>query len=383
MTPVTVPPWLRTGSNLVARSLVVAAGLLLIGFLFLELRIVTVPAFVALLVATVIAPPAAALRRRGWRPALATWAVLGPGLLGVVAAVALLVPVLADQFADVGDRVDEGIADIEERLADAGYENIDLRRSVEEAVDGAVAEGVSDEVVSGVTLVGELLAGILLAVVMAFFFVKDSDKITAWVMGHVRPDKRRVTRRAGGAAWRTISGYVRGTALVGVVDAVVIGIGLAVIGVPLVLPLAVLTFAGAFIPLIGATVAGAVAALVALVTGGPTDALLVVGVTVLVQQIEGDVVAPLVMGRALKLHPLVILVAVTAGAVVAGILGAFLAVPVTAVVVAVVAAIRSDDAVEEPPEPAAAPEEPGEPGGPVAHAAGEPSDPVPATETAP
>lgn len=363
MTPVTVPAWLRTGSNLVARSLVVAAGLLLVGFLFLELRIVTVPAFVALLVATVVAPPAAALRRRGWRPALATWAVLGPGLLGVIGGVTLLVPVLADQFADVGDRVDEGIEDIERRLADAGFADIDLRQSVEEAVDGAVAEGVSDEVVSGVTLVGELLAGVLLAVVMAFFFVKDSDKITAWAIGHVRPDKRGVARRAGAAAWRTISGYVRGTAVVGLVDAVVIGIGLALIGVPLVLPLAVLTFAGAFIPLIGATVAGAVATLVALVTGGPTDALLVVGVTVLVQQIEGDVVAPLVMGRALKLHPLVILVAVTTGAVVAGILGAFLAVPLTAVVVAVVSVTRADDATEEGP--------------------GEPADPVPATEPAP
>jgi predicted PurR-regulated permease PerM len=353
MTPVSVPAWLRTGSNLAARSLVAAAGLLAVGYLFLKLRIVTVPAFAALLVATVVAPPAAALRRRGWRPALATWAVLGPALLGVVGGVALLVPVLAEQFADVGDRVDEGIVDLERRLTDAGYAEIDLRQSVEDAVDGAVAEGVSDEVVSGVTLVGELLAGVLLVVVMAFFFVKDSDKITAWAIGHVRPDKRGVARRAGDAAWRTISGYVRGTAVVGLVDAVVIGVGLAVIGVPLVLPLAVLTFAGAFIPLIGATVAGGVAALVALVTGGPTDALLVVGVTVLVQQIEGDVVAPLVMGRALKLHPLVILVAVTAGAVVAGILGAFLAVPLTAVVVAVVAAIREEDpAVEEPGQPA-------------------------------
>lgn len=353
MTPVTVPAWLRTGSNLAARSLVVAAGLLLIGFLFLELRIVTVPAFVALLVATVVAPPAATLRRRGWRPALATWAVLGPALLALVGGIALLVPVLADQFADVGDRVDEGIDDIEQRLGDAGFADVDLRQSVEEAVDGAVEEGVSDEVVSGVTLVGELLAGLLLAVVMAFFFVKDGDKITAWALGHVRPDKRGAVGRAGAAAWRTISGYVRGTAIVGLVDAVVIGIGLALIGVPLVLPLAVLTFAGAFIPLIGATVAGAVATLVALVTGGPTDALLVIGVTVLVQQIEGDVVAPLVMGRALKLHPLVILVAVTTGAVVAGILGAFLAVPLTAVVVAVVAAIRADDPTVEEPDEAA------------------------------
>jgi predicted PurR-regulated permease PerM len=158
---------------------------------------------------------------------------------------------------------------------------------------------------------------------------------------------------------------VRGTAIVALVDAVIIGIGLLVIGVPLVLPLAILTFLGAFLPLVGAVLAGLVAALVALVDGGITDALLVTGVIVVVQQVEGDVLAPLVLGRAVKLHPLVILVTLTAGAVIGGLVGAFLAVPVTAVVVAVGAELRArgvigpDRPVALGPEPVSAPEDPG------------------------
>ncbi|MDQ3357214.1 MAG: AI-2E family transporter, partial [Actinomycetota bacterium] len=122
-----------------------------------------------------------------------------------------------------------------------------------------------------------------------------------------------------------------GVVIVGLIDAVFIAIALLVVGVPLVLPLAVLTFFGAFFPLVGAIVAGAVAALVALVTGGVTDALIIVGATVVVQQVEGNVLQPLIMGRQVELHPAVTLLAVTGGGAVAGIVGAFLAVPVAAV----------------------------------------------------
>jgi hypothetical protein len=128
---------------------------------------------------------------------------------------------------------------------------------------------------------------------------------------------------------------VKGTAVVATVDAVIIGIGLLIIGVPLVLPLAILTFLGAFLPLVGATAAGIVAVLVALVDGGLRDALLVTGVIVVVQQVEGDVLQPLVLGRAVKLHPVVVLAVLTGGAVIGGLVGAFLAVPVTAVAVAI------------------------------------------------
>ncbi len=140
---------------------------------------------------------------------------------------------------------------------------------------------------------------------------------------------------AGRRAWTTLGGFVRGTAIVAAVDAVLIGTAVAVLGVPFALPLAALTFAGAFLPIVGAVVAGAIAVLVALATQGVVTALILLGVVVLVQQVEGDVLQPIVLGRAVSLHPVVILLAVAGGAALGGIVGAFLAVPVVAVASAV------------------------------------------------
>lgn len=155
--------------------------------------------------------------------------------------------------------------------------------------------------------------------------------------------RRDRARRAADAAWTTIGRYVRGTVIVGVVNAVVIGIGLAIIGVPLVLPLAALTALSAFFPLVGAVVAGAIAALVALVSEGFGPALAVVVLVVIVQQIEGDVLSPLVLGKSLRLHPLVVLLSLAVGTVVAGIVGAFVAVPLTAVAVSVTKSLHADE----------------------------------------
>lgn len=188
---------------------------------------------------------------------------------------------------------------------------------------------------AGAVLAAEIVAGTLLTIVLLFFFLKDGPKITGWIRNHVSGPRRDLLETLGRRAWMTLGAYIRGTALIGVADAVLIGIGLLVIGVPLVAPLMVLTFFGAFFPLVGAVVAGLVAALVALVSGGPIDALLVVGIVVVVQQVEGDVLAPLVLGRAVKLHAVVVLLALTAGAVVAGVTGAFLAVPTAGVAAAI------------------------------------------------
>ncbi|HEU4480308.1 MAG TPA: AI-2E family transporter, partial [Actinomycetota bacterium] len=137
----------------------------------------------------------------------------------------------------------------------------------------------------------------------------------------------------GRRTWRSVKAYMRGVATIAFIDAILIGIALLVIGVPLVIPLMFITFLGGFFPLVGAVAAGAVAALVALVTNGVLDALLVAAAVTVIQQVEGDVLQPVVMGRAVNLHPVVILLSLTAGAVVAGIVGAFLAVPTTVVAV--------------------------------------------------
>ncbi len=187
---------------------------------------------------------------------------------------------------------------------------------------------------------------VILTVIVLFFFVKDGEQIAGWLLHLVPRERRETVRRGAGRGWGTLTAYMRGIVVVATADAVSVGLGLLLIGVPLVLPLMLLTFFGAFIPIVGAFAAGLVAVLVALVSGGLTDALLVLAMFIAVQQLEGNFLQPLVMGRAVHLHPLVVLLALTAGATVAGIAGAFLAVPLAAVVAAIGNEFRSDD---EPP----------------------------------
>lgn len=337
-----VPPALVTSSEIVWRAAVVAAGTITVIWAVLELRLIIVPALVALLAATVLHPPVAALRRRGWRPLVATWMVLLVALTIVASGLALLVPGFLDQTDELGRQIDEGIAEIEGWLETGplGVADPDLRSAVDVAVD-RVLDSDPAALVDGVTLAAEVLAGALLAAVMVFFFVKDGPRIVDWATGHIPVSRRRQAAHAGAAAWAALGAYVRGTVVVGIVNGTVIGVGLAILGVPLALPLAIITAFSAFFPLVGAVVAGALASLVALVSGGLVDAGIVLALTVAVQQIEGDVLSPLVMGRALKLHPLVILVSLTVGAVTAGLLGAFLAVPLTGVAVAATGASRA------------------------------------------
>ncbi len=342
-------------SELTWRVAVVVAGVVAVAWLFLELRLVTVPAVVALLVTTVLHPAVDALRRRNWPDLLATWTVLVGALAIVTGLALLLIPSIADQTADLGDQLDGGIAEVERwlRTGPLGIKDVDLQQALDRGMDQFAK---SDRLAAGVTLAGEVVAGFLLAMVMTFFFTKDGPKITTWLTARLPTARRETIADASRAAWVALGAYVRGTAVVGLVNGVIIGIGLAIIGVPLAVPLAFITAISAFFPLVGAVVAGAVAALVALFASGPVDALLVLGLVVIVQQVEGDVLSPVVMGRALRLHPLVVLVALTTGAATAGILGAFLAVPVVGVVTAAISSVRSSTDPTEPPElPAEAP----------------------------
>ncbi len=330
------------------RFLVVAAAAGLAAFLLLQLRLVVVPAVAALLLSTLFVPPVAWLRRHRWPPLLATWAVLLAAATALAGVVVLIVPRVGDELDDTGRAVQEGLRRIKDWLVEGplGLSREDIDRYVNLLADNVRdnASTITSGLASGAYLAVEVVAGILLVLVFTFFFVKDGDRICSWALRHLDEDHRQLARALARRVWETAAAYVRGMAVVAAVDAAVIGLGLAVIGVPLVLPLAALTFVGAFLPLVGAVAAGAVAALVALVTAGAGAALLVVALVVVVQQVEGDVLAPLVMGRALKLHPLVIIVALTAGAVTAGVLGAFFAVPVTAVAVAVGNELRSQRA---------------------------------------
>jgi predicted PurR-regulated permease PerM len=183
---------------------------------------------------------------------------------------------------------------------------------------------------------------VLMAVIL-FFFLKDGESIWAFVLRAFKGKNLVKARRVGERSLNVLGGYVRGTSIVALVDSFFIGLALVIMGVPLALPLAALTFIGAFIPLIGATLAGILAALVALVANGPLAALIVVIVVIVVNQLEGNFLQPVVMGQALSVHALVILLALTAGTILAGIIGAILSVPLVAVGWAAIKAWNSGD----------------------------------------
>src|SRR5690606_20057676 len=189
---------------------------------------------------------------------------------------------------------------------------------------------------AGAGTVVELITGVVLSVVLLFFFLQAGPNMWNFLLKPLRPEREARARRVGARATGVLGGYITGTALVALVDAIFIGLALWILQVPLALPLALLVFIGAFIPIVGATVAGTVAALVALVTHDLTTALIVAAVVILVNQLEGNFLAPVVLGNALKLHALVVLLALSVGTILGGIVGTFLSVPLAAVAWAVV-----------------------------------------------
>jgi putative heme transporter len=327
-----------------ARFLVIAAAGAVMAWALVHVRLVVVPFIVALLLATLLAPPADALRRNGMPSGLATMSVLLAAIGVLVALVTLIAPPVAGELGRLTEAVDEGIDVVTRWIARGpfGLSDTEVDRLLENAgrEAGTGASSVAGGLLSASLLALEVVAGILLTIVLTFFLVHDGSRIWGWAMSLAPVESRERMAAFGTDAWSALSSYTRGVAAVALFDAVLIGIALALIGVPLVLPLAVLTFIAAFVPLLGAFVAGAVAALVALVDGGITDAALVVLAITLIQQLEGNLLYPVVVGRAIELHAVAILLAVTAGGVLLGVVGAALAVPVAAVTWAGVKAWR-------------------------------------------
>jgi len=330
-----VPLPLKRVGSWSAYLLLTIAGILAILYLIVRLKIIFIPVFVALLITTLLGPLVSYLRNRGWRPLLATWTVILCSILVLSGIVALLIPQFTGQFDEMKARATEGFDDVVKWLGEGplSLSEQEIDRYLEQ-VTQRIQEN-SDQITGGIltslTVTFEFIAGILLVFVLVFFFLKDGNQIWEWFKRQATRDNREHIDEMGRRAWATLTGYVRGTALVALVDAILIGVALLMVGNPLWIPLAVITFFGAFFPIVGAVLAGAVAALVTLVTNGVSDALIITGVIVLIQQIEGDVLQPVVMGKAVRLHPIVILVALTAGAILGGIAGAFVSVPITAV----------------------------------------------------
>lgn len=257
-------------------------------------------------------------------------------VLGVAAV--LIVPLLADELAELGPTLSAAVDDVETWIVedspfDVSADDLDeLRREAGDAISRGLRSSRGD-LLSGALVVVEGLVGLILAVVATFFFLKDGPRFQGWVLRRVPAERRDLTRRMGGRAWSTLGGYLRGAAILGLVEGVIIGITLALVGAKLAAPVAVLTFLAAFVPIVGAVVAGVIAVLVALATAGFGAAVVVAVVAVVVQQFDNDLLAPVIYGRALQLHPLVILFGVVAGGSLFGIAGTILAVPVIAMAV--------------------------------------------------
>ena len=360
------------------RLIVIAGGTYLVGFVIGRLWVIVLPVVLALILATVLWPPVAFLRHKGWPPALAALTVVLGALAVLTGIIALITPPVADQIQEIAVAASDGLTRIQDWLTgqplNLSEDQISAaRESLSDRLQDS-ASVIASGVVTGVTAVGTALVGLFIVLFLTFFFVKDGPRFLPWL-------RRSVGERAGRhldavlrRCWRTLGGFIRSQAAVGLIDAVLIGIGLLILGVPLVLPLMVLTFFGGFIPIVGAFIAGALSVLVALVTEGPTTALIVLVIVFAVQQIEGNVLQPMLQSRSLRLHEGVILLAVAAGSSLYGVTGAFLAVPIVAIAAEVFRYLgeQLDDKAgqaqaREPEEP----EEPGEGERPVTPAAPE------------
>lgn len=337
VTPPAVPAWLAAGAAWGWRLGLLTILALAALWLAAHLLIVTLPVIVAVLVATLCHPPAQWLKDRGWRPAAAASLVVIGGLALITGFFAIITPSFIDQVTALGPTLAEAWAAML-AWAETGPLGWDAAR-IEELIASGIQllQESSGELLAGVLagagLIAQILAAMVLMVVLLFFFIKDGDQLVQWALDRTPEHHRETVRAVGRRSWTALGGYVRGTALVALIDAIGIAIGLIILGVPLVIPLALLVFIGGFLPVIGAMLSGLIAVLVALTVDFPT-ALLTLGVVLLVQQVESNLLQPTIMRKAVALHPVVILLALGAGAALAGIVGAFLAVPIAAVVAA-------------------------------------------------
>jgi len=327
--------WSDGFGRVAMRSLQVLAVLAVVAVFVLvvtQLTLIVIPVLIALVLAAAISPLVSFLRRKGLPSMLATWIAL-VALVALLSGILwLVVRAVVNQWGDLRDQALEGFDELQAYVQNLPFDITEEQiQSVRESLSGLLAsDAVGSGAIAGVSQTVDVVAGFFIMIVVLFFFLKDGPKIWEFLLRPFDGHRYERGKRIGDTTVRTLGGYVRGTAVVAAVDAVAIGIGLAIVGVPLVIPLSVLVFLLAFIPLVGATVAGILAALVAFVAVGPVEALIVVAIVIVVNQLEGDFLQPVVMGRALRLHPLVILIALTAGTVLAGLTGAVLAVPIAA-----------------------------------------------------
>lgn len=351
-----VPRGLQVAGSWAWRIVVLAAAAWVLLEIIARTQLVIVPVAVALLLSALLQPMAGALVRRGLRPALATVLVMLAGLVVIGLLVWLVVDQFRNGFGDLRTQVDGGIDEIRDWLVTGplSLSDTQIDNAIQSARD-SLSENratLTTGAVGAATTAGHVLTGLLLALFATFFFLKDGAQVFGWFVRLFPADARNRVHGAGFRAWHTLISYVRATLAVAFVDALGIGAGAAILQVPLALPLAVIVFLGSFVPIVGATVSGMIAVLVALVAKGPVVALILLGVVLAVQQLEGHVLQPLLLGRAVSVHPLAVVFAIATGVLLAGIVGALIAVPLVAVLNTVMTYLSRQDRSlvgEEPP----------------------------------
>ncbi|MDT0612919.1 AI-2E family transporter [Streptomyces lancefieldiae] len=360
--PAQAVPWgVRVAAEAGWRLLVLAGTVWVLMRVISAVQLVVLAFVAALLITALLQPSVAWLRRHGVPrgPATALTAILGFVVMGLIGW--FVTWQVMENIDNLSDQVQDGIDELRNWLLNSPFHVTDkqineIAKNLREAV-GANTDQITSAGLEGVTVVVEALTGILLAAFSTLFLLYDGKRIWQWTLKLVPAAARPGVAGAGPRAWRTLTAYVRGTVIVALIDAIFIGLGIYFLDVPMAVPLAVFIFLFAFIPLVGAVVSGALAVVVALVTQGMFAAVMTLAVVLVVQQIEGHILQPFILGRAVRVHPLAVVLSVAAGGMVAGIGGAVVAVPLVAVTNTVVGYLRAysrETAVRRAPKPSGA-----------------------------
>jgi len=344
--PAQVVPWgVRVAAEAGWRLLILAGTVWVLMRIISAVQLVVLAFTVALLLTALLQPSVAWLRRRGVPRGLATamTAILGFVVIGLMGW--FVTWQVMENIDNLSDQIQDGIDELRKWLLNSPFHVTDkqintISENLRDAI-GANTDAITSAGLEGVTVVVEALTGILLAAFSTLFLLYDGKRIWEWTLKLVPAAARPGVAGAGPRAWATLTAYVRGTVLVALIDAVFIGIGIYFLNVPMAVPLAVFIFLFSFIPLVGAVASGALAVVVALVTQGVFTAVMTLVVVLAVQQIEGHILQPFILGRAVRVHPLAVVLSVAAGGMVAGIGGAVVAVPLVAVSNSIVGYLRS------------------------------------------
>ena len=349
-----VPSWLQTGAAWSWRLLLLAVAIYLIARVLGILYIVVVPCVAALLLTAVLQPLTSRLRRAGLPALAATWVTLLIAALVLGGLVLLVANRVSADYPTVLAEAKHTTAQVQSWLAGPPFhvKNSNVQKFLNNipsylSKHKSLVEGT---VVTGGKIATEFFGGLVLMLFVTFFLIKDGERIWNWLLGAMRTQTARRMDRAGHASWLVLVYYMRGTVAVAAIHAVVVGVALSIMGVPLALPLAVVVFVAAFVPLVGLLVAGALAILVTLATKGWVDAVILLGILVIEDQLEAHLLQPQVVGKMIRLHPLAVILSLAAGGVLAGIPGAVVAVPIVAVITRALPELRRSEPEDLTPD---------------------------------